>query len=121
MNMRLPDSGSVIESLLGRLGASPGDDAGGATAEGVTEAEIALALDAMLRGDIEHVILENGDEFLQTADAGAGRYALQFSAGDSHPLLQVPGGTDADTMRKVMLSYGRGDLGWRGALAWAPM
>ena len=121
MQMRLPSSGFVIESILSGLGASASNPAGGSTTDAVTEAEIGAALDAMARGDIEYVILEHGDQFLQAAGDGAGPYALEFRAGAAEGMIEVPGGVDQDLMRTVMLAYGRGDLGWRGALAWTPM
>jgi hypothetical protein len=75
----------------------------------------------MTRGHIEYVILENGDEFLQTAGEGAGPYALELRPDPAHQMLHVPGGVDAETMRTVLLAYRRGDLGWRGALEWGPL
>ena len=67
MNLRLPASGSLLESIIARPGASPMDGAGDTTLEDVSERELAAALDSMERGDIEYVIVVNGDEFLQTA------------------------------------------------------
>ena len=52
------------------------------------------ALDAMTRGEIEYVILEEGDEFLQAAGDGAGPYALQFSPASGDGLEEVGGGVD---------------------------
>jgi hypothetical protein len=121
MNLRLPASGLLLESLLGRLGASPMDAAGATTVERPTEAQIVEAIEAMAQGHIECVILEDGDRFLQAAGDGAGPYVLQYSPGGMEAMLQVPGGVDAGMMRTVLLAYARGDLGWRGALGWAPM
>ena len=121
MNLRLPVSGSVLESLPNRPGASPTDMADSTTLENVTEAEVVQAVDEMPRGHIEYVILEDGAKFLQAAGEGAGPYALQYSPGADGAMIEVPGGVDADTMRKVPLGYARGDLGWRGALGWAQL
>ena len=121
MNLRLPGSGSLLESLLNRPGALPTDTGDGTTLENVTEAQVVQALEAMALGHIEYVILEQGAEFLQAAGEGAGPYALQHSPGVSKSMIEVPGGVGAETMRKVLLAYARGDLGWRGALGWAPM
>lgn len=119
MNLRLPESGSLVESLLGRLGASPNDPASGTVVEHVSEADITAALDALVRADIEFVILEHGDEFLQAAGAGTGPYALQFSPDATGSLQEVPGGVDAETMRSAVMAYGRGEAGWRGGLGWS--
>jgi len=35
--------------------------------EDVSERELVAAIDSMARGDVEYVIIENGDEFRQTA------------------------------------------------------
>ena len=118
MNLRLPASGSLFESIIGRLGASPIDTAGDMTLEDASERELAAALDSMERGHIEYVIIESGDAFLQAAGEGPGPYAIQFRADSADRLLDVPGGVDAETMRTVLLAYRRGDLGWRGALEW---
>ena len=121
MNLRLPASGTLLESLLNRPGAPPTDVADGFTVENVTEGQVGEALEAMAAGHVEYVILEAGDAFLQAAGEGAGPYALQYSPGAGAAMLEVPGGVGAETMRKVILAYARGDLGWRGALGWAPM
>ena len=81
MNLRLPPSGSLLESLLNHLGTAPNDPSGDLTLEGVTEAHLVDALDALERGDVEYAILEHGDEFLQAAgtDDGAVRTAGWFN------------------------------------------
>lgn len=120
MELRLPDSGLLLEALLSRLG-SPTEMGGGSTVRNATEAQINEAIDAMIRGHIEYVILDDGGPFVQAAGEGPGPYALEHCPGDSESIVEVPGGVDAETMRKVLVAYGRGDLGWRGALAWAPL
>lgn len=121
MDLRLPESGLLLESLLGRIGASPMEVSGGSRVGNPTEAQINEAIDAMIRGHMEYVILEDKGQFVQAAGDGAGPYALEHFPGGSESILEVPGGVDADTMRKVLLAYARGDLGWRGALGWAPL
>jgi hypothetical protein len=36
-------------------------------------------------------------------------------------MFEVRGGVDRTTMRRVLVSYRGGEVGWRGSLAWAPM
>jgi hypothetical protein len=117
MNLRTPGSGGVLESLLNGLGrtASSGDDW---TLEGVSEAQLAEALDAMQRGDIEYVILEHGDDFLQTAGEGDGPYALEFNSAGN--MEEIRGGADATTMRAALFAYRRGDPAWRTG-TWSKM
>ena len=117
MNMRLPDSG-VLDSLLNGLGNSPieGHDR---AVESVTTAQLIEAIAAMERGDIEYVILEHGEEFLQAAGAGEGPYALQFSPPSGGAMEEARGGVDALTVRTVFLAYHRSDPGWRGRCAWS--
>jgi hypothetical protein len=121
MNLRLPDSGSLLGSVLSGLGRSAIDDGSGIAIPAVTEAQLAEAIAAMTRGDIEYVILESGDAFLQAAGEGQGPYALQFSPASGAAMIEVPGGVDANTMRAVLLGYYAGDPGWRGACRWAAM
>jgi len=118
MNLRLPASGSLLESLLNHLGTAPNDPSGDLTLEGVTEAHLVDALDALERGDLEYVILEHGDEFLQAGGTGDGPYALQVGSTATETMFEVRGGADRMTMRRVLLSYCGGDVGWRGSLEW---
>jgi hypothetical protein len=119
MDMRIPDSG-VVGSLLSGLGSTPMDGHDVAV-ESVTNAQLSEAIAAMERGDIEYIILENGQEFLQAAGAGEGPYALQFSPLSGAAMEEARGGVDALTMRSVFLAYHRGDPGWRGGCAWSAM
>jgi hypothetical protein len=117
MNMRLPDSG-MLESLLKGLGSSTMEGHDGAV-ESVTTAQLIEAIAAMERGDIEYVILEDGEEFLQAAGAGEGPYALQFSPPSRGAMEEARGGVDALTVRTVFLAYHRRDPAWRGGCAWS--
>jgi hypothetical protein len=87
--------------------------------DAVSEAQLVDALDAMTRGDIEYVILESGDDFLQAAGDGAGPYALQFSQGTAGVMEEVRGPVDAFAVRAVLVAYHRGDPRWRGSHEWA--
>ena len=119
MDMRLPESGSLLESILSGLGRTTNDGEGLAV-PAVTEAQLVEAVTAMTRGDIEYVILEDGEAFLQAAGEGAGPYALQFSPA-SGDMTGVPGGVDEPTLRAVLVAYRRGDAGWRGTTKWAAL
>ena len=120
MQMRLPESGSLIAAVLGGLGHAVADGEGIAVDQ-VGEAQLAEALAALSRGDIEYVILEAGDEFLQAAGEGDGPYALQFNPAGGDGLLEVPGGVDGAALRTALLAYHRGDPAWRGALRWSAL
>jgi hypothetical protein len=119
MTLRIPGSGTFLESWLNGVGHLPGagDDH---AVEAVTYEQLVSAVEAMERGDIEYVILENGDEFIQAAGAGSGRFAMQFSpvSGD---MEEVRGGVEATTMRGVLLAYHRGDPAWRNTSTWSAM
>jgi hypothetical protein len=97
------------------------DPVGDTTVRGATEAQIAEAIDAMTRGHLEYVILEEAGRFVQAAGEGTGPYALQYFPGGSESMIEVPGGVDAETMRTVLQSYARKDPDWRGALGWTQM
>jgi hypothetical protein len=120
MDMRLPESGSLLGSILSGLGRSANDGEGLAV-PAVTEAQLVEAVTAMARGDVEYVILEQGEAFLQAAGEGAGPYALQFSPGPDGAMTEVPGGVDEPTMRAVLAAYRRRDAGWRGACLWSTL
>jgi hypothetical protein len=119
MRLRLPESGSILESLLNHLGHTTGTPAG-PVVEATDEAQVERALDALERGDIEFVILEDDDAFLQAAGSGDGPYALQFSPDSSGRLLEAPGGVDRQTMRRSMMAYARGDATWRSGTGIRP-
>lgn len=87
----------------------------------VTTAQVIEAIAAMERGEIEYVILESGEDFLQAAGAGEGPYALQFSPSSGGTLEEARGGVDALTVRTVFLAYHRSDPTWRGGCAWSAM
>jgi hypothetical protein len=118
--MRLPDSGSILGSILDGLGRLPTDGTGVSIAA-VTEAQLMGAIDAMVRGDIEYVILEDDDEFLQAAGDGDGPYALQFSSASSGGLLEVAGGVNVATLRSVFAAYRSGDRTCRDRFRWSPV
>jgi hypothetical protein len=119
MLMRLPESGSLLATLASGLGRTIADGEGVAV-EGVSEAQLAAALSSLSQGEIEYVILEDGDAFLQAAGEGAGPYALQFNPAGGAGLQDVPGGVSESAMREALLAYRRGDAGWRRSFQWAP-
>jgi hypothetical protein len=120
MLMRLPESGSLIGAVVNGMGHTAADGSGIAV-DAVSEPQLVEALDALARGDIEYVILEDGEAFLQAAGAGDGPYALQFSRASGDGMVEVPGGVPSVTMRTALLGYRRGDAGWRGASRWSAL
>jgi hypothetical protein len=120
MLMRLPESGSLLSTLTSGLGRTIADGEG-VTVDGVAEAELATALSALSRGEIEYVILEDGEAFVQAAGEGVGPYALQFNPAGGDGLREVPGGVSEAAMRDALLAYRRGEAGWRRPFAWAAL
>jgi hypothetical protein len=118
MLMRLPESGSLLATLANGLGRTITDGEGMAI-EAVAEGQLVEALSALARGEIEYVILEEGDEFVQAAGEGAGPYALQFNPAGGAGLQDVPGGVSEAAMREALLAYRRGGTGWRRSFQWA--
>lgn len=115
MRLRVPGSGSFIETLFTSHGLPPSaDDA----IEAPTIAQLDEAIAALSRGEIEYVILENEDDFLQIADAGDGRVIVQVSQQDE--MQEIAGGTTVAEAMPIVAAYLRGDPGWRAA-AWVPM
>ena len=119
MDLRLPDSGSLLGALLSGLGRSL-EEGGDMALPDVTEPQLAEAIAAMARGDVEYLILEEAGTFIQAAGEGNGPYALQVDSGDG-VLLEVSGGVDAATMQAALLAFRRGDPAWRGARRWTPI
>ena len=120
MDLRLPDSGTLLGSLLSGLGRSLEEGSADLSLSGVTEPQLDEAIAALRRGDIEYLILEHEGSFLQAAGEGDGPYALQVDPGDG-VLLEVPGGVDAATARTALLAWRRHDPAWRTAHRWAPL
>jgi hypothetical protein len=118
MLMRLPDSGSLIASFVSGLGHTVADG-NGLAVEGVSEGQLGDALAALARGELEYVILEHGDEFVQAAGEGEGPYALQFNPASGDGLLEVPGGVGDAAMRAALRAYLRGDPAWRRPFQWS--
>ena len=113
MHMRLPESGSLIASVAAGLGHATADGTGIAV-DAVTEPQLVEALDALVRGDIEYVIVEDGDAFLQAAGEGAGRYTLQYSPASGDGMVEVPAAsTGRECGRAPGLSPRRGRLARR--------
>ena len=67
----------------------------------VSEAMLIEALDAMARGDIEYVILEEGEAFLQAAGSGDSVYQVQYRKSEAEPLIEMSGSIDSQTVRRV--------------------
>ncbi|MEO8076404.1 MAG: hypothetical protein ABI818_08770, partial [Acidobacteriota bacterium] len=108
MMMRLPEESSWVDALLSSTSA-PGAGTSGNTIDEVSEAQLIDALEAMARGDIEYVILEHGDAFLQSAGDGDGPYQLECRAASHEPIVAVSRGVNRAGVRQVMLAYRRGD------------
>jgi hypothetical protein len=121
MDLRLPSSGGLIESLLDGLGRSASDSAGGTIVSGVTAPQLDQALDALRQGHIEYVILEHGDTFLQAAGEGDGPYHVQFSPGPAGPMLEIRGGVRAERMRSILREYLQSRDFWRTGPEWSPL
>jgi hypothetical protein len=114
MNLRVPDSGSLLGALLDSLGQTSELHSGDQAIASVTPAQLDEALAALTRGDIEYVVIEDGERFLQAAGDGEGPYSVQV---DDGTLREISGGTDAATMRRIMHAYLAGDARWRDG-AW---
>jgi len=80
----------------------------------VSSEALGSALDALSRGEIEFVILEAGDDFVQAAGDGDGRYQLEHFAEDG----TVTASADASfaAVAAVFNSYMTGDEAWRAIL-----
>ena len=120
MMMRLPEESSWVDALLGSIN-PPGAGTVGDPIDGVSEAQLIDALEAMARGDIEYVILEHGDAFLQSAGDADGPYQLEFRAASHEPIVAVSRGVDRAAVRRVMLAYRRGDPNWNQPFTWTPL
>ena len=120
MDMKLPGSGSWLDGLLGdSTGALT--DTTGVVVSAVTEPQLSGAIDAMVRGEIEFVILEDGDAFIQSAWQQDGPYALNYRTAEDETLYEVPGGVNDAAMRAALLSYRRADGRWHAAHRWSPV
>ena len=118
MRLRVPDSGSLVDALIGSLGDPSHAVSGDLGIDDASPEQLNDALDALVRGDIEYVMLEDGDDFLQVAGEGDGPYQVEVS--QQERLREIPGGMDAPSMRALVAAYHRGDSAWRTA-NWTPV
>jgi hypothetical protein len=116
MDLRWPDSGSLLDTLFSDAGNTAMSGSG--SLPGVTPAQLDEGLAALQRGDVEYLILEDGPRFLQAAGEGGGPYQVQVT-GDGETMHDVDGGADATTMQRILHAYLRGDVAWRDA-PWVP-
>ena len=105
--------------MLDGLGTPSYSAAGDLSIAGVTDAQLDDALAALSRGDIEYVILEDDDHFLQAAGEGDGPYQVQRSDG-GETMHEIVGGITGTAMRQLLHDYLRGDARWMAA-AWTAM
>ncbi len=118
MRLRLPDTGSLFDTLLRSLGDPIATSSGDWATDAPSAEQLDDSLAALARGDIEYVILEDDEDFLQVAGEGDGPYQVQVS--EQAKMREIAGGTSAAAMREIVQAYRRGDPGWRDA-AWTPM
>lgn len=116
MDLRWPDSGSLLDSLLSEAGDPATSGSGGLS--DVTPEHLDAAIAALQRGDVEYLILEDGARFLQAAGEGDGPYQVQVT-NDGETLHDIDDGVDAVTMQRILRAYLRGDDTWRAA-PWTP-
>jgi hypothetical protein len=120
MILRLPDSGSWLSAALRGLGEPMGAPADSTIVENASDPQVREAFEAMTRGDIEYMILEDGNTFLQSAGDGEGPYQLQFRASETAAMVEIAGGVDGDTARQVLLDFLRGTSSWQSSHRWTP-
>lgn len=116
--MKLPGSGSWMATVLSSLDPTAYSGAEQAEVTEVTEAQLDEALAALARGDIEFVILEDGQAFLQVGGSGRGPYEIEYVADAATPGVEIPGGVDDETVRHVMQAYRRRDTAWNAPYQW---
>ncbi|MGB3056406.1 MAG: hypothetical protein WBB52_16285 [Acidimicrobiales bacterium] len=113
MRMRLPEGSSWFSSFVDRsqidAGLSEHD-----IVEGVSVDVLQSALEAMQRGEVEFVIIEDGDEFVQAAGDGDGPYQLEHYAVDGTVTAAANAGYPA--VASVFTSYLAGDGSWQKIL-----
>lgn len=118
MDMKLPDSGSWLDALFSDTTSAHLGDA--FVMRDVSEADLVAAIESMVRGDIEFVILEDGDAFIQAAGQDDGPYQLNFKPANDDQLYEVAGGVSGDAMKSGLRSYRNGDGRWHAAQRWSP-
>lgn len=122
MDLRTPDTSGLIGYLLSSAGRTGLEEfASSETIGGATEADLLGTLDFMADGNIEYVILEDGERFLQGAGEGDGPYQLEHCPGDADAMTHVPSGVDRAGLRDAMTSFLGGDTAWQTAHDWAPL
>jgi hypothetical protein len=118
MIMRLPDSGSWLGALLSGLSQTPGGSPDNTTIDNVSEAQLNDALAALARGEIEFVILEQDDAFLQAAGDDDGPYQVEYRPSANEAMVEIAGGVDRQTAQQLLSAYARGDSNWQSSHRW---
>jgi hypothetical protein len=117
MELHLPDGNAFIDMLLSTNTAYLG--ATDAVIPDADDAKLMAALTALARGEIEYVVLADGECFLQAAGDARSGYVLEYNDGStehqSRAARQNLAGTEiADAFRR----YLHRDAAWQTDFTW---
>jgi hypothetical protein len=113
MELHLPGGSSWFSTFVESRDAHQHSDAD--VLDDVSADDLAAALDALRRGDVEFVTLVDGEEFAQAAGDGEGPYQLEHhdgTGGDPTAVADAP----YDLVVDVLGRYLAGDDSWRTSL-----
>jgi hypothetical protein len=117
--MILTTPGSNIFDFL--TASPPGTQGSGESMNAPTADDIKQAFDAMLRGDIEYVILENENTgaFIQAAGVPDEYFVLEYQEGslDQHFQAANPDLTPEKALA-AFLEFNRGESAWKLRFTW---
>lgn len=116
MEIQIPESGNLLDSLL-----SVNDitDPSSPVIPDATEDKLIPVLDAMESGDIEYVILNDGNKFLQAAADARSGYLLEYNDGsDKEQFRATQKKISGAEVRAAFVAYLKRDSAWGSNFTW---
>ncbi len=94
--------------------------AGHAVTSDPTEVDLLTALEAMERGDIEYVILEDAHSqlFMQAAGDAKSGYVLEYAGGQADTIYSARGTVTGPLLTEILAAFLNHDQAWRTRVVW---
>jgi hypothetical protein len=117
MNLTVPSGSPFMDSLLDMSNVA--DGVSGSLIQNVTEQQVLDALAALGRGDIEFVILNDGNRFMQAAGDARSGYILEYNEGSAKEQFRATIRTISDAdLTAAFRAYFQNDPTWKTLFSW---
>lgn len=117
MNLEVPSGSPFMDSLLDTSNVA--DGVSGSVIQNVTAQQVTDALASLGRGDIEFVILSDGNRFMQAAGDTRSGYTLEYNEGSTKEQFRATTRkiSDAD-LTSAFRTYFQNDPTWKTLFSW---